>query len=173
MSIHDLTTDRLKELFSYDPDTGDFIWLKRENPRATQITIGSKAGHINPDGYVRIYIGRNSHKAHRLAWMYMYGSAPKIIDHINGDRADNRIVNLRLATKSLNNQNKGVSRSKKIKFVGIFGTKKGDFMARIKVTLAGRPINLYLGTYPTEDEAYKVYIAAKDMMHPGAFSGRC
>lgn len=172
MSIHDLTVDRLKELFHYSPTTGEFTWLCRPTPRATQIVVGSKAGHVRHEGYVYIYIGKNQHKAHRLAWMYMYGVTPKIIDHINGDRSDNRITNLRLATRSLNNQNKTVSRSKSLKLLGVFETKKGDFSAKIKVTLAGIPINLYLGTYSSSEKAYEVYNAAKELMHPDALSGR-
>lgn len=95
-----VTQSRLVELFDYNCDTGSFT---RKTSRGG-FRIGSAAGHIrNIDGYIGITVDRRTHLAHRLAWIYVYGIEPEDeIDHINGVRSDNRIFNLRLASKSNN-----------------------------------------------------------------------
>ena len=85
MAKRDLTPEQIKELLSYDPETGDFTWIKKLSGRANQIVVGSKAGNISDQGYIRIYIGRANYRAHRLAWFFVHGEMPPIIDHINGD----------------------------------------------------------------------------------------
>src|ERR1700719_1662744 len=95
--------DRLRELLSYDPETGVFRWLvrKRQNVKA-----GDVAGSFDGCGYCKISIDRRAYKAHRLAWLYMTGEWPPAeIDHINMNRADNRFANLRLATRHQNMAN--------------------------------------------------------------------
>lgn len=86
---------RLKELLHYDPETGVFTWLRREGKsRAVSVFnsnyAGKVAGNIQTDSsghkQISIYFDKKAHKAHRLAWLYVYGKMPKgIIDHINGD----------------------------------------------------------------------------------------
>ena len=101
--MSDLTQARLKELLSYDPNTGVFIWLVKRPPK---IFIGSIAGSLNDRGYRRIDIDRKQHKAHRLVWLYIHGEFPNgEIDHINREKADNRLVNLRVVTRAVNQQN--------------------------------------------------------------------
>jgi len=100
-----ITQARLKELLNYDPETGIFTW--RVNRRATQ---GSKAGARHPtQGYIAIKIDSVLYRAHRLAWLYVYGVwPPNDIDHINRVRDDNRLSNLRLATRAQNCQNRRI-----------------------------------------------------------------
>jgi len=77
-----ITQAGLKELLNYNPETGDFAWVKSKKP----------AGGISSYGYRRIIIDGKEHKAHRLAWLYTHGVFPEDqIDHINGVRHDNRI----------------------------------------------------------------------------------
>lgn len=91
--------DGLKSLLAYDAETGAFTWRK---PRGGQVA-GSQAGCLNRNGYTEITVHRRIYKAHRLAWLYTYGEWPPAeIDHINGNKSDNRLANLRPATRAQN-----------------------------------------------------------------------
>ena len=173
MAKADLSAERVREILNYNPDTGVFTWRAKPHKKASSVVVGTIAGNVDDQGYIRIYIARFAYKAHRIAWMYVTGEpAPSIIDHINGDRTDNRFDNLRLATRSLNNQNrKYKSRSKKTA-LGVFSTKKGGFTARISVTICGRKLSIHLGTYETEKEASDIYAGAKSLLHPDAWINR-
>lgn len=99
----DLTQAQLKELLHYDPDTGIFTW---KQPRSG-VVVGAVAGRKDTAGYWAIQIYRRIFRAHRLAWLYVYGSWPsRDIDHINRARDDNRLCNLREATRSENSYNR-------------------------------------------------------------------
>jgi hypothetical protein len=104
-----LTQDQVKSLFHYDADNGILKW--RVN-NGVNVLAGDIAGCKNHHGYTVIRFKKKSYQAHRLAWLYVYGNVPtQQIDHINRDRSDNRLINLRLATPSLNNQNKQIQRN--------------------------------------------------------------
>jgi len=102
-----ITAEQLREVLNYNPDTGEFTW--RVSP-STKVKVGGRAGCVevsNGGGkYVRIGLFGGRHRAHRLAWLYVYGEWPsEFIDHINGDGLDNRIANLRSATNAQNQWN--------------------------------------------------------------------
>lgn len=119
-----ITLKKLKSILRYDGDTGQFIWLERKvRSKGDKVFntryAGNVAGRSKPDawGYNTITIRINGvaeyYRAHILAWFYFYGSWPPIgqeLDHVNRDRWDNRIENLRLATRSQNNLNSKISR---------------------------------------------------------------
>ena len=96
--------ERLKELFDYDPETGDFV---RKVRTSNNTKVGDVAGCLVPDGYLVFRVDSTTYMAHRLAWLYRYGEDPGSldIDHINRNRSDNRLENLRLATSQQNRQN--------------------------------------------------------------------
>lgn len=138
--------DRLVNLLRYDAATGDLFWCQG-HPRA-----GHLAGRVGPDGYRRIRSKEASVAAHRVVWRILRGEWPALgLDHINGNRADNRIENLRLATPAQNNANMR-GRGRHLKGV----TKNGNrFQAQIKC--AG--VNHYIGLFMTEEEAHAAYLA--------------
>lgn len=99
-----LTQERLKELISYDSSTGIFTRLKTTSSKAMK---GSNPGTATSNGYLKFSVDGRSYFSHRLAWLYVYGKFPVgILDHINSDRKDNRIANLRQVTLSQNGCNR-------------------------------------------------------------------
>ena len=157
-----ITQARLKELLAYDPLTGVFTRLKKTNRNKV---IGSEAGSVNAEGYVLIGVDGARYMAHRLAWLYVFGSLPtKLIDHINHDKSDNRIENLREVTQSENLQNQ-VSPRKTTKsgFLGVSwdGANK-KWMAVIKTNRKLKN----LGRFDTPEQAHQKYLAAKRELHP-------
>jgi hypothetical protein len=95
----------LKAALHYDKATGVFRW--RHSQRRNSIKPWSVAGALTKrQGYIEIWINKKIYKAHRLAWLYVHGSIPsEHIDHVNGDKADNRIENLREANNTTNHWN--------------------------------------------------------------------
>ena len=95
----------LNEILDYDPKTGEFVWKVRVN---SKVPKGSIAGADHNKGYVHITIKGKKYLAHRLAWFSINKYWPTYIDHINGNRKDNRIENLREVTcsENLHNQRK-------------------------------------------------------------------
>ena len=108
MTYVSLSQDLLKQHFNYDPETGWFTWA---SPGRKKRRSGI-AGGVNSDGYIVLSVDGKSVRAHRAAWVYVFGSIPNnfMIDHINGDRSDNRIRNLRVVTCKENTANRLPSR---------------------------------------------------------------
>lgn len=164
----ELTAERLRELLAYDRETGIFTRLTRS---ARSVQIGDVAGGLetaNGGVYKRIKISVDgtSFKAHRLAWLHVYGRWPEgEIDHINGDSCDNRIGNLRVVSHRLNQENMKVARSDSSS--GLLGAnwnkRTGKWMGKIKAK--GR--QYVLGEYATPEEAHEAYLAAKRRLHEG------
>lgn len=154
-----ITQERLKDLLRYNSETGVFTWCKKRG----NVKAGSVAGCVNGHGYQLIRLDKTLYKAHRLAWLYVYGEWPKAdIDHINSMKSDNRIVNLRDVTRAENKQNLIVPYAGSSSgFLGVTPHKDG-FVAQI--TVDGERI--YLGKYDTAKSAQCAYIAAKRAMYP-------
>ena len=146
-----ITQERLKEPLHYNPDTGIFTWIK-PNKRRPDL-IGKPAGWDNMAGYLKITIDYKQYFAHRLAWMYINGEWPKDqIDHINHNRSDNRIDNIRSVSENINHKNKSMPITNKTGAVGIDLHKpNGKWRAGIRVD--GRHISL--GHFKTKSEAAK------------------
>lgn len=143
MNINKLPSqEKLKGLLIYDENTGFFSWAAN----------GKRAGTTDGKGYVRITIDRKFYGAHRLAWMFVHGEDPEKfeIDHVNGLRADNRILNLRKVTRQQNNMN---MRSRGQWPKGVY-KHRSKFVAQIKFKGEGK----YLGSFGTPEEAHEVYV---------------
>ena len=121
---------RLKQLLDYDPDTGVFSWKVRRR----RIKIGDIVRATNRDGYICMGIDYKTYLVHRLAWLYVHGEFPEEIDHINHDRADNRICNLRGVTRVENRKNQLIHRNNTSGVAGVYWNKRDKkWVARIKV----------------------------------------
>jgi hypothetical protein len=155
-----LTLRRLKEVLSYDPLTGLFIWRPRLQLRHT--AKDGCAGSPTSHGYRYICIDGRKHKASKLAWLWVYGCWPeKVLDHINGKRADDRIQNLREATYAENNQNCGNYKNNTSGLRGVrpdYHGRQGRKW-RAQITVKGR--RRHLGVFATKEEASQAYLAAR------------
>jgi hypothetical protein len=107
---------KITDYLSYNEITGEFIWIKSTSNRCK---IGKKAGCLDKHGYVVIRFNNKLYKAHRLAWLFFYNCEPEIIDHINRDRKDNRIINLRSVSMKENGLNKSIAKNNKTKKTGV------------------------------------------------------
>lgn len=152
--------ERLKELFSYSENTGRLTRLVSRGPAK----FGTEAGCLNHDGYRRIKIDGALYFAHRLAWLYVTGNWPEFdIDHINGLRDDNRIVNLRDVSKSTNKQNTRSHRADNS--LGVLGVTKVGRSYRAVIWTDGK--QRHIGCFLTPEIASAAYIAAKREQHTG------
>ena len=156
------------KIFRYEPETGRVFWLVDRyagEPGRKIISAGDEAGSLSGSGYRVIRVNYCLIYAHRLAWLLTHGEWPQEkLDHINCNRSDNRIANLRPATDI---QNRSNTRCRaKIGFKGVYKPKHANtYCARISVNGATK----YLGCFPTPQEAHGAYVAAAEA-HFGEFA---
>lgn len=158
-----ITRERLQFLVDYDAQTGIFTWLNHgEVPVHCR---GMVAGCMDTHGYLLIRVDGFQYRAHRLAWLYTKGSFPELlIDHINGDKLDNRIANLRDVSSRVNSENiRSPYRTNKSKLLGAHYAGSNRWNSSISV----RGKIVFLGHFPTPEEANSAYLAAKRRLHEG------
>lgn len=149
-----LSQETLRQLVTYDAATGEMRWaVTRKGAQ-----IGALVGAPTAYGYRRATICGARQHVHRLVWLYAYGDWPdRDIDHINGDKSDNRLSNLRLATRPQNIANSGPRPKNKTGFRGVsLCAHTGKW--RASITLEGRSRNL--GRFGTPEDAARAYDAA-------------
>lgn len=147
----------LRRLMSYDPETGQITWRERtvtdcpkekERKRWNGRYAGREAFRIVPSGYRVGMIFRSMYRAHRVAWAMHYGVWPTgEIDHINGNRADNRIANLRDVSKAENIRNQKVRRNNRTGAIGVYPLRN-----KWRATIY-RGKCIHLGMFATFDKA--------------------
>ncbi len=127
----ELTAEELRELLNYDQETGIFT---RKVSTSNRVKVGAVAGCSGGDGYLLIMVQSRLYQAHRLAWLHTHGVWPKgQIDHINRDRSDNRIANLRDVTQKQNLQNRSKSSTNTSGHPGVSWNKRiSKWQASIK-----------------------------------------
>lgn len=152
-----LTAERLREVLQYHPETGQFTW--KLNPSC--VRIGKIAGTLLEKGYVKIAIDKRAHMAHRLAWLYVHGEWPDgYIDHINRNKSDNRISNLRVVGRNENMQNQGLHKRNTSGFRGV-----SEFKNRWRARISVNGKDKYLGRFKDKESAYEAYLKAAAKYH--------
>jgi len=158
--LNDITQEELKAKFDYDSDNGILIRKFRFNKPYNQ-----HCGHKpNGRGYGTIVISGTAYLAHRLIWLFHYGEFPsEFIDHIDGNKMNNRIENLREADQTINNHNAKIRKDNTSGFPGVHLIKRtGKYQAEIQSTGKRK----HLGNFNTPEEAFLSYQLAKIKYHP-------
>lgn len=158
----------LLRIFRYDPVNGILYWRDHysANPQTRSRLAGHQAGRVLPESgaYVQVRYRRHAYAAHRLMWVMVHGKEPRFIDHIDGDRTNNKLTNLRECSHS---ENIAAKRTKPRDLPrGVVWHKCGKFQAQLGIN-NGR---LYLGLFDTAEAAGEAYRKAA-IEHFGEFAG--
>lgn len=155
-----LTQEYLKECLHYDPETGIFIWKRRPISHYRTLKsyrlcasrfFGRMAGCPSKStGYIEIQLDNQLYRAHRLAFLYMNGEMPEMVDHINHDGGDNRWGNLRSANYHINHRNKTLDSRNTSGHTGVCYEKK---YRRWIASIGIGHKNIHIGKYETMQEA--------------------
>jgi hypothetical protein len=155
-----ITQSRVQELFDYDPLAGAFT----RRCTSGRAKAGDSAGFVGTQGYLVVAIDGKRYCLHRIAFLWMNGAWPEgHVDHIDGDRLNNRWANLRSVAQLANNQNH--HRARVDNLCGYLGVKTRRYGFQARICVEGRHLNL--GCYKTPQEAHEVYLEAKRKMHIG------
>lgn len=140
--------EEIREYINYNPDTGVFTWRK---DHSTRMKKGKIVGNVQWDGYYRVGFKGIPYYGHRVAWFLTYGVQPEHeIDHINGDRSDNRLDNLRAAKRKQNTYNTPVRKDSRTQVKGVhFRRDTGKYRAHCRVD----GIVHWLGNFDKIEEA--------------------
>lgn len=153
----------LRKLFDYDPSTGV---VTRLVCTANRHVVGEPVGSSGARGYLQATIHSKKYPLHRLIWMWMYGKwPPQMVDHIDRDRTNNRLSNLRCVTHAENCHNQGRGRRNWSDYIGV-SWDKSRCLWTSGICVDGRRRNL--GRFLTPELASAAYLAAKAIHHPTA-----
>lgn len=155
-----LTQAELKQLLHYDPETGLIYW---KIARSNRIKAGQLAGTKDGCGYLGISINRKTYRNHRLIWLYMYGHFPEqVIDHIDGNKLNNKLCNLRHVSQQKNMFNYSGNKLNTSGWTGVsYDKARNKYAAYIHHN--NKKVNL--GRFTTAEEANKVRLQAKNRLH--------
>jgi hypothetical protein len=162
--MRELTHDLLLKVLRYEPESGEFIWLRssgkaKSGSKAGNVTLtGSKRRNRSPRCQIRVF-GKSYYRS-RLAWFYMKGQWPKLeIDHQDVNSLNDRWENLREAT---GNQNRSNTKARKDTRFGLKGVYLNGNRCSAQITVGGK--RMYLGSFDTPEAAHEAYVnAAKDV----------
>ena len=148
----------LKSLLDYDKNTGLFQWRVR---RSNCTKKGWFFGTARPDGYYQLSIDKKTYLCHKLTWLWSMGDLPEVLDHINENKQDNRLCNLRKSNHSLNGLNQARRHQDSLSpYRGVSKTASGKWMA--KYCFNNKQI--YLGSFDYPEDAYKIYTETKERL---------
>jgi hypothetical protein len=154
-----ITQSLVRDLFDYDPKTG--LLTNRTYRGGRSGRAGSIAGSPHIDGYLSVMVAGKNYMLHRIIWLHTYGYLPEEdVDHRDGNRSNNRLTNLRLASRTENNQNMAIRSDNT---TGVFGVSRVGSKWRARVTVAGK--HFHAGYHPTKEAATAAYLAAKARHH--------
>jgi hypothetical protein len=144
--------EEFKEFLDYNPDTGIFTWIKKPNKR---IKVGQVAGRASGNGYVRIKFKHIDYYAHRLAYYMYHGVDPleNLVDHKYGDKSNNKIKDLRLATNPQNGMNRVNLPSNNNS--GVMGVCWNKRLKKWQVQIIVNKVYKYLGLFTNKEDAIK------------------
>ena len=152
---------RIADLLEYKADEGVFLWKISPSYR---VSAGMVAGHLHASGYVHLQIANRQIAAHRVAWALIHGEWPKNqIDHIDGNKSNNRIVNLRDIGAKENTQNQRRCKSSNLSS-GLLGVSRNRDKWQAQIKTGG--VRVHIGTYDTPQLAHLAYLEAKRLAHP-------
>ena len=161
-----ISVDELRQIFLCDSSNGILYW---KDPGNRTDLLGKRAGRVSVKGYRHVRVRRKLIYEHRVIWAHHYGEWPSMeLDHINRDKIDNRIENLRLASRAENMQNAFSAQSNsKTGYRGVTRENSGG-LYRARINVGGRI--LWLSSHKTAEDASKAYLEAKRLHQPFAFS---
>lgn len=163
-----LTAERLREVVDYDPLTGIFtrkVRLAQRHQIGDRADFSINAGPMT--GYRRLAVDSKRYLAHRCAWLFVHGEWPaEMLDHINGEKGENQIANLRKASAGMNveNQRRPRKDNRTSRFLGVYW-QAANQKWRARITTKGKAI--HIGLFVDEEAAHAAYVEAKRKLHEG------
>jgi hypothetical protein len=152
-----LTAEYVRSILGYDMETGVFTWKVREDvpPEWNTRRAGDPPGYITDKGYLSIGINNSDYMGHRLAWLIVHGEWPsRELDHHNGNKSDNRIINLRISTQAQNTKNRSKGKNNTSGYKGVYYNKiNRKWIAQITINYKVK----YLGSFDTAEQAAQAY----------------
>ena len=144
--------------YIYNRETGEFAWMGRRKGQRTFL------GHTTPKGYLRLRVNKRYYPAHHLVWLLETGSLPSLlIDHIDGNKQNNRFSNLREVVAVVNSQNqRSPHATNKSGYLGV-----SKFRNKWRAQIKSNGGSVHLGMFETPELAYAAYLEAKRKLHPG------
>ena len=157
--MNSITQTDCQALFKYNSDTGILTWRERSDVPKNWNTryAGTEAGSEHVYGYRNVCINYISYPVHRIVWLYVHGSWPNEIDHINRVRNDNRLINLRSVTRSENNKNHSMQNNNTTGITGVTRRSNGIYEARISINGKRK----HLGQSRSLEKAIRIRILAE------------
>lgn len=156
-----LTQEIVRKYFRYDPETGKFFRILLCDRWGNETEMCREVTTLGSRGYIEVYIDKKLYKVHRLVFLYTNGEWPDHVDHINGDRSDNRWCNLRSVTRSENMKNRAIGSNNTSGVMGVTWCEQfGKWRVRINVN----GDRMSLGLYSSFEDAVTARLGAERLL---------